>query len=216
MARGRAAAAAVAFIAVITILSACDTSSSGPSTAAIDRQSAAANRAAAARNRARIARRRAAAVRRHATTTTKPRVNTPTTIVTTSVSSIDALTAIQKTVDALNAAFAASVSSGITNSVVANNWVGYGAYTGTECVSFELSRGQGMVSEHLAVHPETLRATPGWVDPVLGKVPQGRIFQMAIDEIQTLVPTGTQRGRTLWIHVTVLSDGNARLLLRCR
>jgi hypothetical protein len=143
-------------------------------------------------------------------------VTTPTTIVTTSITSTDALTAIQKTVDALNTAFNASVSSGVMNSVAANQWVGYGTYSGNECVSFEMSRGQGVVSEHVAVHPETLRSTPGWVDPVVGRVPQGRIFQMAVDEIQTNVSTGAQRGRTLWIHVTVLSDGNARLLLRCR
>ncbi len=135
---------------------------------------------------------------------------------TASTSSNDPLTAIQKTVDDLNRAFATSVSSGVMNSAVANHWVATGVYTGNECISFEMARGQGVVSEHLTVHPETLVATPGWVDPVIGGVPAGRIFELAIDETQTLVTTGQQRGRTLWIHVTVESDGNARLFLRCR
>ena len=221
MSRGRAAALAVALFALTSILGACSTSSDGSSIAAIDQQAANANRAAATRNRAAVARQRALMRHRRATSTTKPTLaktatTTSTTILTTSISSSDALTSIQKTVDDLNAAFGTSVSSGVMNSTVANHWVGTGVYTGNECVSFEMARGGGVVAEHLAVHPETLSATPGWVDSVIGQVPQGRVFQMAIDETQTLVTTGQQRSRTLWIHVTVQSDGKARLFLRCR
>jgi hypothetical protein len=141
--------------------------------------------------------------------------STSTTIVTASESSNDALIAIQQTVDDLNRAFTTSVSSGVMYSTVANHWVGTDVYTGNECISFEMARGRGVVSEHLTVHPETLAATPGWLDPAIGKVPAGRIFALAIDEMQTLVTTGQQRGRTLWIHVTVESSGRARLFLRC-
>jgi hypothetical protein len=225
MSRGRAASLAVALLALTLILGACSTSSDGSTIAATDLQAANANRAAAARNRAILARRaisarrRALRARRRATSTTKPSLAftpTSTTIATASQSSHDPLTAIQKTVDDLNNAFATSVSAGVVNSTVANHWVATGVYTGDECISFEMARGQGVVSEHLTVHPETLTASPGWVDPAIGGVAAGRIFELAIDETQTLVTTGQQRGRTLWIHVTVDSAGNARLFLRCR
>jgi hypothetical protein len=221
MSRGRAASLAVALLALTLILGACSTSSDGSTIAATDLQAANANRAAAARNRAISARRRALRARRRATSTTKPSLaftptSTSTTIATASQSSHDPLTAIQKTVDDLNNAFATSVSAGVVNSTVANHWVATGVYTGDECISFEMARGQGVVSEHLTVHPETLTASPGWVDPAIGGVAAGRIFELAIDETQTLVTTGQQRGRTLWIHVTVDSAGNARLFLRCR
>lgn len=207
---------AVALVASISLLGACDTKSSRESNALIDQRSAAANKAAAARHRLVIARRRAAAARRRATTTTTPRpVATPTTIVTqASFSPANDLAAIRRTFDALNSAFGAGVASGISNSAVANQWVG-DVYSGNQCVSFEWARGQGVVSEMLVVHLNSLSSTPGWVDPVIGRVPPGRIYRMAIDEIQTNVATGRQRGRTLWIHMTVRSDGNARLFLRC-
>jgi hypothetical protein len=88
-------------------------------------------------------------------------------------------------------------------------------YTGNQCNAFETARGQGIVSEMLVVHPESLAPAPGWVDPVIGRVPNGRIYRMAITEIQTLVPTGPQRSRILPIHVTVKADGVARLFFRC-
>jgi hypothetical protein len=72
------------------------------------------------------------------------------------------------------------------------------------------------VSESIVVRGNSLVRAPGWIDPVVGKVPRGRIYQVTIDETQTLVSTGQQRSRTLSIHVTVESDGRARLLLRCR
>ena len=65
------------------------------------------------------------------------------------------------------------------------------------------------------MHANSLSPSPGWVDPVIGKSPRGRIYRMAIDEIQTLVPTGQKRMRTLSVHVTVQSDGDARFFLRC-
>ena len=123
------------------------------------------------------------------------------------------LAAIRKTVDALNAAFLAGVSSGITNSTTANHWVGSGAYTADQCVSFESARGQGIVSEHIVTR--ALESAPGWVDPMTGRVPHGRIYRMTVDEIQTLVTTGQQRARTLSIPVIVRPDGHAQLFLRC-
>ncbi|HTK15758.1 MAG TPA: hypothetical protein VL769_05150, partial [Acidimicrobiia bacterium] len=149
---------------------------------------------------------------RAATTTT-----TTTTLVTqANISPADDPAAIGKTVDALNAAFDASVAAGIMNSATANHWVVDRVYSGSQCIAFESARGQGVVSERIVVHPNSLSPSPGWVDPVIGRVPRGRIYRIAIDEIQTLVPTGQQRARTLSVHVTVQSDGIARLFLRCR
>jgi hypothetical protein len=214
MSRGRPAAIAIAFVALISLLGACDSTGSGSDTAAADRRSAAQNKAAAARNRLAAARFRTAQARRRArlaiTTTT-------TTIVTQAdISPTNDLAAIRNTVDALNTAFAASVTAGITNSATANHWVGDRVYSGNQCIAFESARGQGLVSERIVVHPSSLSPSPGWVDPVIGRVPRGRIYRIAIDEIQTLVPTGQQRARTLSVHVTVQSDGIARLFLRCR
>ena len=50
---------------------------------------------------------------------------------------------------------------------------------------------------------------------MIGRVPQGRIYRVVIDEIQTLVTTGARRERTFAIHVSVRPDGRGRLFLRC-
>lgn len=212
MSRGRAAAIAIAFVALISLLGACDSGSSASDTAAADRRSAAQNKAAAARNRLAVARFRAAQARRRA------RLATTTTTIATqaAISPADDLAAITNTVAALNAAFDASVAAGITNSATANHWVDDRVYSGSQCMAFESARGQGVVAERIVLHPSSLSPSPGWVDPVVGRVPRGRIYRIAIDEIQTLVPTGQQRARTLSVHVTVQSDGNARFFLRCR
>jgi len=225
MSRGRTAAIAVALIAIISLCGACSSGGS-KGTAAADKRAAAANKAAAAKNRAAIVKRRAAVAKRRAKAAKKPKhakprvapaTTTPTSIETVASTTPGAdLAAIQGTVDALNAAFRAGVSNGISNSEGANYWVGADVYTAGECGAFEAARGQGIVSENLVVHVDSLTPAPGWVDPVIGQVPQGRIYQMAIDEIQTLVTTGQQRERTFPIHVTVRSDGHARLFLRCR
>ncbi|MDQ1481491.1 MAG: hypothetical protein QOI44_2352 [Actinomycetota bacterium] len=212
MSRGRAAAIAIAFVALISLLGACGSGSSGSDIAAADRRAAAQNKAAAARTRLAVARFRATQARHRARLAT-----TTTTIVTQAeISPADDLAAITNTVAALNAAFDASVAAGITSSATANHWVDDHVYSGTQCMAFESARGQGIVAERLALHPSSLSPSPGWVDPVVGKVPRGRIYRIAIDEIQTLVPTGQQRARTLSVHVTVQSDGNARFFLRCR
>jgi hypothetical protein len=216
MTRGRAAALAAVLMVAVLVLGACDTSDSGTEQA--DRVSAAAIKAAAVRNRVVVAQRqRRTAVRRRARAARLRRAHTtPTTIVTqASTSFVSDVAAIQKTVDALNAAFVTSVASGITNSTGANNWVGKDMYSSGQCESFEQSLGQGIVSEHIVMYPNTFTAAPGWVDPVIGRVPQGRIYQVGIDEIQTLVPTGAQRAIRQWIHVAVGPDGRGRLFLRC-
>jgi hypothetical protein len=211
MSRGRAAAIPIAIVALISLLGACDSGSSGFDNAAADRRSAAQNKAAAARNRLAVARFRTAQARRRARLAT-----TTTTIVTqANLSPAGDLAAIRNTLDALNAAFDASVAAGITNSATANHWVDERVYSGNQCTAYESARGQGIVSERIVLHPSSLSPSPGWVDPMIGRVPRGRIYRIAIDEIQTLVPTGQQRARTLSVHVTVQSDGNARLFLRC-
>jgi hypothetical protein len=213
MSRGPAAGIASAFVALILLLSACDSGNSRSDIAAADRRSAARNAAAAARNRLAVARFRAAQAKRRARLATS---TTTTTVATAArVSRVTDLAAVTKTVDALNAAFDASVPAGVTNSATANHWVADRVYSANQCIAFESARGQGVVSERIVVHPDSLSASPGWVDPVIGRAPRGRIYRIVIDEIQTLVPTGQQRARTLSVHVTVQSDGNARLFLRC-
>jgi hypothetical protein len=115
----------------------------------------------------------------------------------------------------MNAAFRKGVGSGIAHSTTANFWVGAGSYTGDECAAFASARGAGIVSERIALRADSLSSAPGWVDPVIGKVPAGRIYRVTIDETQSLVPTGRQRTRTLTIHLTVQPDGHALFLLRC-
>jgi hypothetical protein len=215
-------AVAVALIASISLLGACSSEDSSGKLADQDRRAAAATKAAAtkaaatkaavARNRAAVARRQAAAAKRRATPTTRV-TTTPTTIVTAASRHSDDRAAIRKTVVGLNAAFRAGVSSGITHSTTANYWVGAGAYTSAQCVSFESARGQGIVAEHIVVR--ALEPAPGWVDPMTGAAPRGRVYRMTVDEVQTLVTTGQQRAHTLSIPVIVRPDGRAQLFLRC-
>jgi hypothetical protein len=217
MSRGRTAALVVALITTITVFGACSSGSSKPTTAELDRRSAAAIRADAKRARAVASRKAAAAARRKARLAKAPgAVTTPTSIGTVaSTTPSGDLVAIQRTVARLNAAFRASVATGITNSTFANHWVVAGVYSGDQCAAFEAARGRGIVAEELVIHPESLVRTPGWVDPVIGRVPQGRIYRVMVDEIQTLVTTGQRRALTMAIHVTVRPDGNAHLVLRC-
>jgi hypothetical protein len=125
------------------------------------------------------------------------------------------LAAIQRVVARLNASFRAGIAQGIATSAAVNYWVGAGVYTAAECASFEAASGSGVVAESLAVQPGSLDATPGWIDPVLGSVPAGHIYEVVLDDTQTIVTTGEQRERPETVHVTVLADGSARLFLRC-
>lgn len=199
----------------ILVFGACSSESSKPTTAELDRRSAAAIRADNKRARA-VAARKAAAKARQKAKLEAGGVTTPTRIeMLASRSASGDLAEIQRTVGLLNAAFRASVAAGITISARANHWVGAGVYSGDQCAAFEAARGQGIVAEEIVIHPDSLVPTPGWVDPVIGRVPPGRIYQMVIDENQTLATTGQRRGHTMRIHVTVKPDGNARLFLRC-
>jgi hypothetical protein len=223
MSRGRSAALLVALIVLTLLLGACSSGDSSAEMARIDRKSAAANRAAFARAKAVVARRQAAvAARRRAnarnrSTTSTSMPATPTTIATKPGKNPSSdLSAVQRAVVAMNDAFRKGVVTGIAHSAASNFWVAAGSYTGDECASFASTRGRGLVSERIALRAGSLVSAPGWVDPVIGKVPAGRIYRVTIDETQTLVPTGQQRARTLSIHVTVPRDGDARFLLRCR
>jgi hypothetical protein len=125
------------------------------------------------------------------------------------------LAAIRRSVRRLNAAFARGVARGIARSVTINYWVLAGVYDAATCIDFEANAGEGVVAERLLVRPGSLRATPGWVDPVIGRTPGGRIYSVPVDQIQTLVPTGAQRRLTRVLHATVDRKGHAHLFLRC-
>jgi hypothetical protein len=131
------------------------------------------------------------------------------------VSPAHALAAIRRSVRRLNAAFDAGVGRGIARSTALNYWVDAGVYDAAACAAFEADTGEGVVTETLVVHPETFRATPGWVDPAVGRMPLGRLYVVGIDEIQTLVPTGEQRTTSRDLHASVGRDGRARLFFRC-
>ena len=147
-----------------------------------------------------------------ATTTTQP----PATVASAggSVAAAD-LAAIQKMLGQLNSAFRTSVAAGIAASELANYYVSAGVYPSAQCTAFETAGGAGVVSETLAVQPGSLAPAPGLVDPVLRAVPQGRIYSVVLDEIQTIVTTGEQRQLSVGTHVSVLPGGSARLFLRC-
>lgn len=225
MSRGRTVTIAAGLLAMLALWAACSSSSS-KSPAERDREAQAKihatvvqrNRVAAVQRRKAAARRRAVAVRRATMRAnlyrngfaTKRGVSTR-----ASVSPVTDPQTVQSLVDALNSAFSAGVAVGIRNSETANFWVGAGVYTAGQCGAFEAARGQGVVSEALIVHTDTFRRSPGWVDPVIGRAPTGRVYRVVIDEIQTLVPTGQHRARTFPVHVTIRPDGRARLFLRC-
>jgi hypothetical protein len=125
------------------------------------------------------------------------------------------LAAIQRSVNRLNVAFQRSVRRGIARAAALNYWAAAGVYTRQQCRTFAADRGAGAVSEMLVVQPSTLTPTPGWVDPAVGRAPGGRVYAVAVDEIQTFVPTGEQRVFPQQLRVSVGPDGHARLFFRC-
>jgi hypothetical protein len=214
---GRRIATSVALVAVVGMLGACSSDSSNASkqhkraaharVAAARRAKQAARRQirrAVARQRARVAARRQAQQAR-ALRMRRARAASP----------ARDLERIQLSVQRLNAAFDKGVGRGIARSVALNYWVGAGVYDAAACTAFESGGGDGVVAETLVVHPETFRATPGWIDPAVGRAPEGRLYTVGVDEIQTLVPTGEQRTRQHDLHASVGRDGRAQLFFRC-
>ncbi len=125
------------------------------------------------------------------------------------------LARIQHSVQRLNRAFDRGVRRGIARSVALNYWVNEGVYDAAACTAFESDSGEAVVAETLVVHAELFRATPGWVDPAVGRMPRGRLYAVGVDEVQTLVPTGEQRTTQRDLHASVGNDGRARLFFRC-
>src|SRR5438105_2398186 len=133
MSRGRTAATVVALIMIIALLGACGSGSSKSSPEENDRRSVALNKKAAAQKRSLAVKRRAAAARRHAKRIARLRSRRRVIQTQAHISVTNDGAAIQRTVDALNAAFRAGVGAGISNSEVANHWVRPGVYTGDQC-----------------------------------------------------------------------------------
>jgi hypothetical protein len=125
------------------------------------------------------------------------------------------LAAIQRTFTGLNSAFVRGVASGIVAANAANYWVASGVYSVAQCTKFEADRGEGVVSEAFVVHPETLKADNGWVDPTVGKAPTGRIYSFSVDNTQTLVPTGEKRHQAAVMRASVDTAGLAHLFFHC-
>ena len=220
--RGRAIVWAVALVFLLGFASACSDSakSSAPkgSTAAHARAVAKA-KATKARQRRVVAHRRAVARRRARAVAIRRQLRArraKAVKLEALRGSPDAdLAAIQRSVNRLNGAFRRSVRRGIARAASLNYWAAAGVYTRQECRTFAADRGAGAVSEMLVVQPSTLTATPGWVDPAVGRAPGGRIYTVAVDEIQTLVPTGEQRVFPQQLRASVGRDGHARLFFRC-
>ena len=176
------------------------------------------------------ARARAAAAKRAATSTTSttvPGVATPTTAPVAvkpgpsppksavTIVAADAA-AIQQAIDTVNAAFAKGVAAGIAASEFANYYVGAGIYSDGECSAFEAGRGLGIVADRLVVHPGSIVATPGWVDPLLRGVPKGRVYALTMTDVQTQIVTKQTRSQVVTTHATVGVKGRAQLFFRCR
>ena len=138
-----------------------------------------------------------------------------TTPATTPATTASDLAAIERTFDNVNAAFRIGVASGIVGANNANYWVATGVYSSMQCSNFEAQRGGGVVSESFAVNPATLRATPGWVDPTVGKAPGGRVYAITVDNTETLTTTGQKQNQTVTMHATVTPSGVAQLFFRC-
>ena len=115
----------------------------------------------------------------------------------------------------MNAAFRIGVASGIVGSNVANYWVAAGVYSAAQCTNFEADRGGGVVTEAFVAHPETLAPDPGWVDPVVGRTPIGRIYSIGVDDTETLVTTGERRQQSAVMRATVNPAGTAYLFFHC-
>jgi hypothetical protein len=245
MGKGRAMASIIALALAMSLFGACGSANSKSGNASVATQSAAqtnAARAAVAAARGRLAaaqllvtrQRRAIAAALHrrqldaatstttTTTTTAAQVapstqpaivsETPTTFTTAASDTA----AIQHTIDAINAAFAKSVVDGIAASDTANYYIGAGVYTDAECSAFETARGLGVVSDRLVLDSGSVVPAPGWVDPVLGAVPQGRVYALTMDDVETQLSTQQQRTQTVATHVTVQADGRALLFLACK
>jgi len=235
MGKGHAIASTVAIALVIGLVGGCGASTSKSASTTADAQAAAARaNIAAARRRlaaaqARVAQQRralAAALHRRqldaTTTTTKTVPNLAATTSTTQAPVVSAMptvasdtAAVERTIDTVNAAFANSVGMGITASETANYYIHVGVYTDSQCSAFETARGLGQVSDHLVLRPGSVVPTPGWVDPVLGAVPTGRIYSLALDDVETQVPTHQQLTTPVDTHAAVLADGQAFLFFRC-
>jgi hypothetical protein len=124
--------------------------------------------------------------------------------------------AIAQTLSVVNAGFAKGVAAGIAASEAANYYISVGVYTDGECSAFEAARGAGLVSDHLVLQPGSVVPAPGFVDPILGAVPGGRIYALSMDDIQTQVSTQEQRTQSVSTHATVQPDGRALLFLSCK
>lgn len=238
MGNGRAIASIVAFTVLVAVLGACggttskSTNTSVPAQAASARASVAAARKRIAAAQLQVARQRralTAALRRRqqeaatttTTSTTAPKVaaaptsSTQVPVVSDTPSVASDTAAVQHTIDAVNAAFAKSVATGIAASETANYYISVGVYTDSQCSTFETARGLGQVSDRLVLHPGSVVPSPGWVDPVLGSVPGGRIYSLAMDDVETQLSTGQERTTSVTTHATVLPDSQALLFLRC-
>jgi hypothetical protein len=219
--RGRTVALSVALAFLLAFAGACSSSGSSKSapkgsTAAHARAVATARAKKVARHRKVVAHRRAVKQRRARAALARRRARHVKSVRLAALRSTPAsdLTAITRSVNRLNAAFGRSVRRGIQRAAALNYWAATGVYTRRECRAFAANAGEGLVAEQLVVHPETLTATPGWTDPSVGRAPSGRIYVVAVDEIQTFVPTGEQRVLAQQLRASV-SRGRARLFFRC-
>jgi hypothetical protein len=222
--RGRTAILSIALVLIVALAGACSSSGSSKSaskrsTAAHARAVAAARARKAARHRRVVARRRAVQRRRArlalALRRQRARRANAARLASLRATPQADLAAITRSVNRLNAAFGRSVRSGIARAAALNYWVAAGVYTRRECRAFAANAGEGLVEEQLVLHPETLTAIPGWFDSSVGRMPNGRLYAVGVDEIQTFVPTGEQRVLSQQLRAAVGRDGRARLFFRC-
>ena len=221
--RGRTAALSAALALVIVLAGACGSGGSSKpaakgSTASHARAVAIARAKRAARHRRAVAHRRTVQRRRaRAALVRRQRARRATAVRLAALRATPEsdLAAITRSVNRLNAAFGQSVRRGIARAAAMNYWAATGVYTRRQCRLFAANAGERLVAEQLLLHPETLAATPGWVDPAVGRAPGGRIYLVGVDEVQVFVPTGEQRVLSQQLRATVGRDGRARFFFRC-
>jgi hypothetical protein len=221
----RAIALSLVFVVILGICGACSSTNSkntGAKQSQTAKQAKAAKAKAAKAKRVKAAARKRhagagpAAARRAAFAAAIRRRQARAVLTSANATPASDLVAVERTVLNMNNAFKhGGVAAGIRSSIAANYWVTTGVYSGRQCAQFERNRGSGVVSEAVFVGGRTFRPSPGWVDPVVGRAPNGRVYVFRISGIQTQVRSGERRRRTSVIHATV-SAGRAHLFFRCK
>jgi hypothetical protein len=125
-------------------------------------------------------------------------------------------TAIRHVIEFLNTSFRTNWQTGYNSRASANYYVWSGRYTAVQCIDF-WSKPEPF-TEDAILHPETIVATPEWVDTIAGTgtvKPKGRVYSATVDYTVSLANGLYPQKQSQTVHVTVLPDGNAKQFIGC-